>query len=120
MISHQEIGLTRIIRKVAPNATRLSSNSYRLNAQSSKHKVKQQNKRQEYWLNAPGLALLLLGVSALDLCWLRRFLMSLLHVVYRKYASMRHQHKCNAWGAKYKMLHDHEYLNHINLYMLFY
>jgi hypothetical protein len=35
-ITHQEIGLTRVIRKVAPNATRLLSNSYRLNAQSSK------------------------------------------------------------------------------------
>jgi hypothetical protein len=35
-VSHQEIGLTRVIRKVAPNLTRLSSNFYRLNAQSSK------------------------------------------------------------------------------------
>jgi hypothetical protein len=31
-----KIGLTRVIQKVAPNATRLSLHSYRLNAQSSK------------------------------------------------------------------------------------
>jgi hypothetical protein len=48
-------------------------------------------------LDAPELALLLLGVSALDFCWLWRFLTSLLRVVYHKYVSMRHQHKCNAW-----------------------
>jgi hypothetical protein len=48
-------------------------------------------------LNAPELVLLLLGVSTLDFCWLRLFLTSLLRVVYRKYVSMRHQHKCNAW-----------------------
>jgi hypothetical protein len=35
-------------------------------------------------------------------------------VVYHKYASMRHQHKCNAWGAKSTMLHDRAQLNHIN------
>jgi hypothetical protein len=46
-------------------------------------------------LDAPELALLLLGVSALDFCWLWRFLTSLLCVVYRKYVSMRHQHKWN-------------------------
>jgi hypothetical protein len=70
-------------------------------------------------LDAPGLALLLLGVSILDLCWLWRFLVSLLYVVYRKYANMRHQHKYHAWGAKCNMLHAHEHLNHINLYKLF-
>jgi hypothetical protein len=43
------------------------------------------------------LALLLLGVSVLDWCWLWLFLVSMLRVVYRKYASMRHHHKCNAW-----------------------
>jgi hypothetical protein len=32
----------------------------------------------------PGLALLLLEISVLDLCCLRRFLGSLLHGVYRK------------------------------------
>jgi hypothetical protein len=61
---------------------------------------------------------LLLGVSVLDLCWLRRFLVPLLRMVYHKYASMRHQNKCNTWGAKYNMLHDHEHLNHINPYTL--
>jgi hypothetical protein len=34
----------------------------------------------------------------------------LLRVVYRKYPHMRHQHKCNAWGAK----SNHAQLNHIN------
>jgi hypothetical protein len=29
---------------------------------------------------------------------------------------MRHQHKCNTWGAKSNMLHDHEQLNHIGPY----
>jgi hypothetical protein len=41
-------------------------------------------------LDAPRLALLLLEVSVIDLCWLRRFLGSLLHVVYRKCIGMRH------------------------------
>jgi hypothetical protein len=40
-------------------------------------------------------------------------------VVYHKYASMRHQHKCNACGAKYNMMYDHEQLNHINPYKPF-
>jgi hypothetical protein len=53
-----------------------------------------------------------------DWCWLRRFLASLLHVVYRKYASMRHQYKCNDWSAKSNMLHDHEQLNYLNPYKL--
>jgi hypothetical protein len=35
------------------------------------------------WLDAPGLALFLLGVSVFDWCWLRWFLTSLLHVIYR-------------------------------------
>jgi hypothetical protein len=43
-----------------------------------------------------GLALVLLGVNALDLCWLRCFLGSLLRVAYHKYVRMRHQYKCNA------------------------
>jgi hypothetical protein len=50
-------------------------------------------------------------VTVLDWC--------LLHVVYRKYASMRHQYKCNTWGAQSNMLHDHEQLNHLNPYKLF-
>jgi hypothetical protein len=35
------------------------------------------------WLDALGIALVLLGVSILNWCWLRRFLVSLLHVIYR-------------------------------------
>jgi hypothetical protein len=35
------------------------------------------------WLDTPGLALVLLGVSVFDWCWLRQFLASLLHVIYR-------------------------------------
>jgi hypothetical protein len=34
------------------------------------------------WLNAPGLALVLLGVSVFDWCWLQRFLVYLLYVIY--------------------------------------
>jgi hypothetical protein len=37
-----------------------------------------------------GLALVLLIVTGLDGCWLRRFLGSLLLVAYRNYARMRH------------------------------
>jgi hypothetical protein len=66
-----------------------------------------------------GLALVLLGVNALDLCWLRRFLGSLLRVAYHKYVRMRHQYKCNAWGAKSDMLHDHVQLNRVNPYKPF-
>jgi hypothetical protein len=55
-----------------------------------KYKVKLQNKRQGHWLDALGLALVLIVVTGLDWCWLQRFLMSLLRVVYRKYPSMRH------------------------------
>jgi hypothetical protein len=40
-------------------------------------------------------------------------------VVCHKYASMRHQHKCNAWGAKSGMLHGHAPLNHVNPYKPF-
>jgi hypothetical protein len=76
-----------------------------------KHKVKLQNKIQGHWLDAPGLALVLLGVNALDLCWFRRFLGALQHVAYHKYAHMRHQHKCNAWGVKSSMMHTHAPLN---------
>jgi hypothetical protein len=34
--------------------------------------------------------LVLLGVNAFDLCWLRRFLGILLYVAYHNYARMRH------------------------------
>jgi hypothetical protein len=39
---------------------------------------------QGWWLDAPVLALVMLGVNALNLCWLRQFLVFLLHVVYHK------------------------------------
>jgi hypothetical protein len=42
-----------------------------------------------------GLALVLLVATAVDWCWLRRFLGSLLLVAYRNYARMRPQHKYN-------------------------
>jgi hypothetical protein len=41
------------------------------------------------WLDASGLALVLFVVSALDYCWLLWFHVSLLRVIYRKFASMR-------------------------------
>jgi hypothetical protein len=63
-----------------------------------------------------GLALVLLGVNALSLCWVRRFLGSFLRVAYHKYAWMRHQYKCKAWGAKSDMLHDCAQLTHTNPY----
>jgi hypothetical protein len=40
------------------------------------------NKAQGMWLDGLGLALVLLGVSGLDWCLLRRFLMFLLHGIY--------------------------------------
>jgi hypothetical protein len=45
---------------------------------------------QGLWLDAPGLALVLVEVSGLDWCWLRRLHMFLLHVIYGKSASMSH------------------------------
>jgi hypothetical protein len=71
------------------------------------------------WWDALGFALLLFAVSALDRWWLRRFLASLLHVVYHKYASIRHQHTYNAWSAKSGMLHNHAQLTHVNPYKSF-
>jgi hypothetical protein len=71
-------------------------------------------------LDAPRLALLLLGDSILDLCWLQRFIGSLPRVVYCKMHRYETLTKCNTWGAKYNMLHHHEHLNHINPYTLFY
>jgi hypothetical protein len=35
-------------------------------------------------------------------------------VVYRKYASMRHQHNCNAWGEKGGKVHNHVQPIHVN------
>jgi hypothetical protein len=56
--------------------------------------------------------MVLLVVTGLDWCWLRRFLESLLLVAYRNYARMRHQYKCKAWGAKSSTLHDYAHLTH--------
>jgi hypothetical protein len=65
---------------------------------------------QGFRLDALGLALVLLEVSGLDWCWLRRFLESLLYVIYRKCASMTCQHGCNVWGGAkmvyYMLMHD--------------
>jgi hypothetical protein len=43
--------------------------------------------------------LVLLEVSGLDWCWLRRFLESVLRVIYHKDACMSHEYQCNAWGT---------------------
>jgi hypothetical protein len=43
---------------------------------------------QGWWLDALELVLVLLGVNALDWCWLQRLLGSLLRVAYRNYAHM--------------------------------
>jgi hypothetical protein len=42
------------------------------------------------WLDAPGLALVLLVVSALDWCWLWWLCAYMFRVIYRKYVSMSH------------------------------
>jgi hypothetical protein len=55
---------------------------------------------QGLWLDAPGLALILLKVSGFDWCWLQRFLASVLRVIYHKDAHMSHEYQCNAWGEK--------------------
>jgi hypothetical protein len=57
-VSHHKMGVTRINRKVGLNATRVSTSSYRLNAQSNiEQKEMFKIKRQGAWLNAMGLAL---------------------------------------------------------------
>jgi hypothetical protein len=58
-------------------------------------------------------------LSIANLCWLWHFLGSLLRVVYHKYVSMRHQHNCNAWGAKSGKMHNHAQPTHFNPYKLF-
>jgi hypothetical protein len=68
----------------------------------------------DLWLDAWGLALILLVVSALDWCWLRWLHASMLRVIYHKCVSMRCQHGCNAWGAKSGILHAHARHNHIS------
>jgi hypothetical protein len=59
MVSHQIIGLTRIIKMVDLNATTMSYNSIKLNAQS-KQNIKQRFKikNKGHLFDAPGLALL--------------------------------------------------------------
>jgi hypothetical protein len=63
-----------------------------------------------------GLALVLLEVNGLDWCWLRRFLESMLRVIYRKDACMSHEHQCNAWGAKNGKMHAWAQFTHTNLF----
>jgi hypothetical protein len=63
--------------------------------------------------------LVLLAVTDLDWCWLWRFLVSWFRVVYRKYAYMRQQYKCNAWGAESSMLHDDAQPTYTNPYKPF-
>jgi hypothetical protein len=46
MVNHHGIGLTRINRKVNPNVTTVSYNSYELNAQS-KWNIKHASKRKD-------------------------------------------------------------------------
>jgi hypothetical protein len=63
--------------------------------------------------------MVLLVVTGPDWCRIRWFLTSLLRVVYRKYASMRPQHKCDVWDAKSGMLHAHAQLTRGNPYKPF-
>jgi hypothetical protein len=77
------------------------------------------NSTQGWWLDTLGLALVLLGVNALGLCWLRRFLRPLLLTAYHKYTHKRHQHKCNAWDAKSGKKPNHAESIHVNPYKLF-
>jgi hypothetical protein len=60
MILYQEIGLTRVIRKVDHNASMAPHNSYELSAQSNQN-IKQDSKikDKENWLNGPARVLIL-------------------------------------------------------------
>jgi hypothetical protein len=71
---------------------------------------------QGRWLDAPGLTLVLLGVTSLDWCWRRGFLESVLRVIYRKDASMSHEYQRNAWGVQSDMMHTCAQITHTNLY----
>jgi hypothetical protein len=53
-----------------------------------------------------GFRALMRPLSGLDWCWLRRFLASVLRVIYRKDARMSHEYQCNAWGAKSGKMHN--------------
>jgi hypothetical protein len=69
MVSHHKMGVTRIKRKINLNANRVSTSSYRPNAQSKiEQKVKVYIKRKGAWLNPLGLALIttMLASSQLD------------------------------------------------------
>jgi hypothetical protein len=60
---------------------------------------------QEWWLDASGLALVLLVFTGFDWCWRWGFLESVLCVIYHKDARMSHEYQCNAWGVKSDMMH---------------
>jgi hypothetical protein len=69
MVSHHKMGVTRIKRKINLNANRVSTSSYRPNAQSKiDQKVKVYIKRKGAWLNPLGLTLIttMLASSQLD------------------------------------------------------
>jgi hypothetical protein len=69
MVSHHKMGVTRIKRKINLNANRVSTSSYRPNAQSKiDQKVKVYIKRKGAWLNPLGLVLIttMLASSQLD------------------------------------------------------
>jgi hypothetical protein len=76
------------------------------------------NKNSRMVVRCTGTCLVLLVVTALDWCWLRRLLVSWLRVAYRNYASMRHQHNCNARGTKSGKMHNHGQPIHVNPYKL--
>jgi hypothetical protein len=63
-----------------------------------------------------GLALVLLEVSGLDWCCLRRLHASLPRAIYRKYATMSHYYKCNAWSAKNDKPQPYTQFTHTNIF----
>jgi hypothetical protein len=82
------------------------------------------------WLDAPELSLILSDISILatwrlwiyehPLDLLRLIFRLRLHVIYSYMQKMVIIKYCNAWGAKYNMMHDQEHINPIKLYKLFY
>jgi hypothetical protein len=60
------------------------------------------------WLDASGLALVLLRVSVFDCCWLQWFLVFLLHGIYRNRQE---------WDTKINVMREQP--NYLNLYELF-
>jgi hypothetical protein len=89
-------GFTRIDQKVTLMQLGHQFNSYNLMHMNNNKQDIRINITQVRWLDSPGLASLLLRVNFLDWCWLLKLLEFWLRVIYRKYASMRHQHKYNA------------------------